>query len=77
MRVSFFESSQPQCVSPPEPVIFGDSNNNSYIELNNNLSGGTDLVLLNGADYDDPEKMAAVVAHMHQQTHQTYDRQIR
>lgn len=77
VRVSFFQSSQPQCVSPPDQVLFGDSNNNSYSELNNNNSTfggvGGDLV-----DFtDDPEKMAAVVAHMHQQAHQTYDRQIR
>lgn len=76
VRVSFFQSSQPQCVSPPDQVLFGDSNNNSYSELNNNSTfGGVggDLV-----DFtDDPEKMAAVVAHMHQQAHQTYDRQIR
>lgn len=75
VRVTFFQSSQPQCVSPPD--LFGDTNNNSYIEVNNNL-GGIDLVLLNEGEYsDDPAKMAAVVAHMHQQTHQLYDRQNR
>lgn len=76
MRVSFFQSSQPQQVSPPDHLLFGDTNNNSFIELNNNFGG--DLLLLNGADFaDDPEKMAAAVAQMHQQAHPSYDRQIR
>lgn len=73
MRVSFYTSSQPQQVSPPDHLLFGDTNNNSYIELNNNFGG--DLLLLNGSDLaDDPEKMAAVVAQMQQPA---YDRQIR
>lgn len=75
MRVTFFQSSQPQCVSPPDQVLFGDTNNNSFIELNNNNNIGGDVDF---ADFqDDPDKMAAVVAHMHQQTHTVYDRQMR
>lgn len=96
MRVKFFQSSQPQQVSPPELVLFGcggagaggglgaagDTNNNSFSELNNNLSEAAtaELLLLYGIDastLDTPEKMAAVAQFQQQHGHPPYDRQMR
>lgn len=75
VRVSFFQSSQPQQVSPPDQPLFGffgDPNNNTYSELNNNLSG-VDLLLLYGEGNGDG-KMAATTV---QQQQPGYDRQLR